>query len=212
MKVYENEPLVKSILDKLSEPSDRTGWHVTDLICCRRKTYYRKIGLGAFVGEEVILRRLRGRSHHSIIEAARDEFSLNEVTFEKDGIVGTVDVMGKRPIEITSTMRSPNSSPLEFEYKIKQMMAYCYMAGVREADFVVFFSGPVPRLKAFTLEFTDEELNSNWRRLKERKSELAKAIADLECPPKEPDYPWECDSCEYSFICEPEALLPDSDF
>lgn len=198
MKITENTEIVERILNSLKE-GERKGFHVTDLIYCKRKVYYRKVGLMGEEDQSTLLKKTRGRALHALIEGS---FLLEskEHIVEKDGVIGSIDVLGERPIELYTTSKS-KVEPQSFAHKIRQLACYSHMLGVNSGTLVVFFLGKRYQIKAFDITFSKEELELNWSRILSKKKELEDAIAKSECPEPEPEYDWECKNCPYSAIC-----------
>lgn len=221
MKVRENLEMVNKVMKVLSgERFPPRTFSVTRLIGCPRKTYFRMKGTFEFVPESRILIFTRGRGIHNELERG---FATSEVRREVDGIRGDIDAVGDRVTEIYSTgMSSSKIKDLSdvykvFETKVKQLMAYCYMTGGKEGDLLVFFmsgdytrftevagktvyTGIQPQLKCWTLKFTDEELNENWKQMLSNKEDIELALK-TGTPPLTVGKKWECAYCGFENIC-----------
>ena len=207
-RYYRNTEMERKILNALRRKleSDRKGWHVTDLTCCPRKTYFRKKGIKGETSNGRILALTAGRAHHELIEIS----PIREVPVEKDGIKGTVDMVEERICEIYTTRRR-SEDPRAFKMKLKQLMAYCYMLGRNEGDLIIFHligvtGSTEPKLRVYTFTFTDEELEKNWKELKRRKEIIELALMNGK-PPDEKGEPWECRNCPYLKICQGQSEI-----
>jgi len=221
--IRENKELPVKVIDVLREDTPaRTGWHVTDLLRCPRVTYWAKIGEKPHFSKATLLRFARGRAHHGILEV----FPLKEIVREKDGITGTIDMIGDRIVEIFTTSVSVNKIKTEtdvvnvFSYKVDQLMAYCYMNGETSGDLLVFFImgdysrfaetplgltyvGIEPELKSWTFYFEESELKEVWDLILGRKKLIEECLRKKEVP-EEKGEEWECNNCFYAHIC-PDA-------
>jgi len=196
MKVRRNRTAELKVRKLLAgERHKPTTFSVTRLTCCPRKTYLRMLGIAEVVPEGRELVFTRGRAHHELLEVYRP----NEVRISKDGIRGDIDMIGTRITEIyTTTISSKKVKCLEdvpkvFPLKVSQLMAYLYMMDELEGDLLVFFlfgdytrlktlpngrvryTGIIPELRDWTIEFERRELERNWNEL------LAKRDVIREC-------------------------------
>ena len=135
---------------------------------------------------------------------------------EKDGIVGEVDgEFDGLLIEFKSTRQdmdrfNPETSQPEW---IQRAKTYAYIHDVDRIGFGVWFlvgnmwthKTENTGLKAWTLEFTPEELGENWLYMLEQRESLFRCINNGELPEEEwvkarrKDY--ECKGCQYAPLC-----------
>jgi len=220
MLVKENNKVRDDIIKVLSSKrfSSET-FSVTGLVACPRKTYYRMKGVYEIVPDTRILMLIRGRGLHSELEKP---FKFREIHKEVDGVRGDIDAIGDRVMEIYSTNLSSGKVkdvdvPKQFKNKVRQLMAYCYMTGVKTGDLLIFFmsgdynrfteiagkkhyTGIQPELKCWTLEFTEDELKENWKQILGNKAEIELALK-TGIPPLIAGEEFECNSCGFSHIC-----------
>ena len=190
MEVEMDEEFKRKFIDSLV--SERDGKiHVTDLIYCLRKAYYRKKGTKGLAEDKRILAQASGRGIHTILETSY----WNEVPVERDGIVGTIDMIKDTVVEIKTTR---NSVAIRDSW-VRQIMSYLAMRGETEARLIVFDVARL-NLEVYRLKFTKEELEEHWKWMLERKKKLEEALKNNN-PPDGPEYDWECQYCEYRFIC-----------
>jgi len=210
MKIKVDERFKGKILKLMdTRTSVPYSWKVTSLICCPRKTYFSSRGFEwkPKDKEAALLSLLRGRAHHIFLEVLPDKEGL----ITKDEIIGRYDIMEDCVIEIFTTMKSlkmvsPENLVESFPLKMKQLMAYCYMTGKKKGTLLVFYlmgdyTPPKPRLIAYTVEFDEDELKDNWKRLIKNKEVIAAALKDKR-PPLKFGEAWECKNCGYREPCE----------
>jgi CRISPR/Cas system-associated exonuclease Cas4 (RecB family) len=217
MIAVENITLKQKILDGLvRERKTGSKMHVTELVCCVRKTILNRRGVKELLTEGSILSMSEGRGSHAVIE---EVFKASEERVELDDVVGTIDAVGERITEIYTTSYSSKNTLQEliekstyFKLKMKQIMAYCKMKGVKEADLVILFRfgdyrERKPKLACYTLLFSEEELERNWNTMVEKRKKIleweGKEIEDVNQLPADP-VEGECEECGYHYIC-PEA-------
>lgn len=209
MKVYRNLIVRREIIEALKyERFPSKTFSITKLTCCPRRTFYEMTGVTEYISDEKTLIFARGRGHHSVLEV----YPLKEIRVEKDGVRGDIDMKGERITEILTTMmglkRMENVGDVKkvFPLKVSQLAAYCYITGVNEGDLLVLYlmgdySRPVkPELEVYTIEFSKEELEENWKLLIDRKDAIEDGIRD-KLPPFMVGEPFECTNCGYANIC-----------
>ncbi len=205
MKIIEDEKIKGEVMSGLSEEFKRERWHVTDGIYCPRKVFFRRIGVKEPFREEFTLIRLFGKALHILLEV----YKYKEVRVEKDGIIGTIDMIRDKPVEIYTTRKSlKNEKEVEkaFSYKIKQLGAYCYMTNSSYGYLVVLYIAgdykpPFPILKVYRIYFEEEELEKIWNEINRRIKLIAVSIKDRSVP-EEKGESWECEYCPYKSLCE----------
>lgn len=227
MKVKVNTEVRDKVMKSLTGErfSSRT-FSVTKLTCCPRKTFYSMSGVSAVTSEASTLFMARGRGLHYELQKG---FKETEVRKEMNGVRGDIDAIDERITEMYSTSISSSKVTDETKVpkvlltKVKQLMAYCYMSGVKTGDLLVFFmsgdykrftevvgekfyTGIQPELKCWTLEFTEEELMENWKQILRNKAEIELALK-TGSPPLLVGEEWECKSCGYSYTCLGEELV-----
>lgn len=206
MRVRENPAYVSELLQRIGRKmvEERVpGIHVSDLLYCLPKSYWRKrLGTPDVVDEEATLVFLLGKGLHFLFEEGRPEVS--RLT---DAIIASpdkfeVDDISPIVIEFKTTRASSNKSILESKHYFDQLGAYCYVAGVRRGRLVVaYYSGnykpPKPEMKAWDVTFSKRELELWWEELRRRKLILEEAVAYDRPPDVWLHYPWTCKYCEF---------------
>lgn len=190
MKLRENRELWERIVGPLRQPHQREGIHVTDLTGCLDRAYWSRV-MPRESGEAFAVTVSIGRWIHEALGVS----VFREMPVEKDGIIGRIDFILDKPVEVKTTM----SERIMPEW-IEQIMAYAYMYGVKEYYLVVVRMRS-KRIECYTLEFTDEELRENWEILLSRKERLLEALEKRE-PPKYGPPGWRCKECPYRDVCE----------
>ena len=221
MKVKVNTEVRDKVMKSLTGErfSSRT-FSVTKLTCCPRKTFYSMSGVSAVTSEASTLFMARGRGLHYELQKG---FKETEVRKEMNGVRGDIDAIDERITEMYSTSISSSKVTDETKVpkvlltKVKQLMAYCYMSKEKTGDLLVFFmsgdykrftevvgekfyTGIQPELKCWTLEFTEEELEENWKKILYNKAEIELALK-TGSPPLLVGEEWECKSCGFSYVC-----------
>ena len=221
MKVTENTKVRDKVLSALKrERFTPKTFSVTGLVMCPRRTYYRMKGEKEVGQENVTLVLTRGRALHKELGGA---FKLTEIHREADGIRGDIDAVEDNVIEFyTTNLSLKNVADINkvsevFKIKVRQLMAYCYMTKERVGDLLVLFmsgdysryteiigkkyyTGIQPVLKCWTLEFTEDELKENWKKILSNKEDIEYALK-TGMPPLTAGEEFECNNCGYSYIC-----------
>jgi len=221
MKVKVNTKVRDKVMKSLTgERFTSRTFSVTKLTCCPRKTFYSMSGVRAVISEASTLFMARGRGLHYELQKG---FKDTEVRKEMDVIRGDIDAVDERITEMYSTNMSlskvvdETKVPSVFPAKIKQLMAYCFMSGVNTGDLLVFFmsgdysrftdifgekvyTGIQPEIRVWTLEFTEEELKENWKKILDNKAEIELALKTGN-PPLVCGEEFECKNCGFNYTC-----------
>jgi len=194
----------------------RSGIHVTDLLYCLDKAYYRAVTPDEEirpieVQDALVL--LMGAGHHGMIEGMEGFIDEHKATWA--GITGSADMYSptEGPVELKTTRAGSKKFDRDGLLKhaphyVEQLKAYCLMRGVAKGRIVVFhlmgnYSYPSrPEMRAYSVEFTKTELAQLGRELRQRKNILEEAKQRGEPPMSGPRYGWECDRCEYRDRCK----------
>jgi CRISPR/Cas system-associated exonuclease Cas4 (RecB family) len=194
MLIEENHILKEKLLEKLkgSEGVPKT-FHVTELVGCLRKPFFLRKGIPQEKSEKSVLAKKLGSAIHELLP-----FAIKEVVVEKDGVVGHIDAIWDRITELKTTSRRVSVKQiLQDTNYLKQIKAYCYMRGEKEADLVIFRVS-TKTLECYTLKFSDEELEENWRQILENKKHLEYCLENDVLPKKGGGI---CEGCEYEQYC-----------
>lgn len=211
MKIRESKEKRQALFDTIRQrghyDEPREGMHLSDLLFCNYKTYYRKKGLTAPLSDEQVLLFMTGYAFQYFLFPKNDE-----KTYEKDGIICSPDVedeylwtsdchpMGfKLPLaEVKSTRMNMNKFRVEDNpHYIEQCAGYCCVKEVLSCDLIVFFvmgnyAPPFPNAKIFEINFTEEELADYWKEFLRRKDVLEVALKNDTLPDPHFGYEWEC--------------------
>src|SRR3990167_3743522 len=103
-------------------------------------------------------------------------------------------------IEFKSTRIKAGTEPDKLSYH-KQIMAYLKTQGQTKVSLVILHVIQ-PELIAWNIEYTQEEIDSNWAWLQQRKDEwlVFKALGEVPTPYTF-NQNWECRRCNYKFYC-----------
>lgn len=216
MKITKDDEFKKWIINEIvqREFNVRAGVHCSDLIYCLNKQALRRVMPLPSTEHEVLTFSLGWASQRWLTGKLKDED-----TIEVDGIQVTPDCLWDcRPWELKATFTSSERDISENDSWLKQIMAQCYVTKTLEARLTrlelmgnwksIFGKreekgkpeNQKPTLSAFKLEFSQDELDSNWLWLRARKSLFDALLKDtapllhkgLALPEK---HEWECDYC-----------------
>lgn len=216
MIVRENPPLAKAMLqealDRLGARERVAGIHVSDLIYCLRKSWYRINGVQPPYDPSSEIESIfaLGHGHHAVLQPPENsEVSFILLTPDGQGIHGTVDVfwpespIWDRPTEIKSTRYSANKDTVYgTPHYLEQLASYVLGLGYLEGQLVVWHmmgdykEHRQPILKAYDVKFEERELTA-WQQELYNRAIIVKAK-------DEPDimgdnhYTWECKYCAFS--------------
>lgn len=196
MKTQESKEKRQALFDSIRQrghyDEPREGTHLSDLLYCNYKTYYRKKGLTAPLSDEQVMLFMTGYAFQYFLFPKNDE-----KTYEKDGIICSPDV--DEPLaEVKSTRANMNKFRVEEnQHYIEQCAGYCCVKEVLSCDLIVFFvmgnyAPPFPDTKIFEINFTEEELEDYWLRFLVRREILEDALAKDTLPDPHFGYEWEC--------------------
>ena len=213
MKYQRNEHLENMILqDLMQEITDESRQHpsVTDLIYCLTKSFY-DMQLGdkkPDFSNKTKLFFVTGLGLERVLLEARKE---KPTVGEYEGIHYHVDSLNgvNTPLmELKTTRKSIKTDFADMpEGWFKQAMAYCKANGLTKIEYAILFIIPA-ELVCYDVEFTQEEVDSNWEWLQGRKGVWNESLANGTWP-KEYMYnePWECNGCKYSLVCEARSSV-----
>ena len=178
MKITEHSVDISSLIISSEQEAKRSiGAHVSGIInhisiaLGRRDNDFSRsdLDLFAMLGRifEVVLAQ-------SMFRPPRYE-RLGEI--EVDGIIGSPDAYDTEEdlvVEIKCTWKSSKHDVRSFREYWWQVMSYCYMMNTARAELVVLYvcgnySPPVPKVKCYSVEFTQAELRDNWRMMQANK-------------------------------------------
>ena len=204
------EAIVSHVRDYLSRP--RKGIHVSDLLFPRRAYFSRKHPEIELTEEEVG-RFIAGRGHHQIIQAMTTSPEFREVSVERSGISGHIDIYKELPVEIKTTraMKVATKDELSPHY-IEQLGMYCALVNINRGQLLLLHlgirevgkHGMTPKLVVYDVSFHD--LDAIKREMLGRKIALEKALAEDDPKSLAPCPEWMCDGCKYAEFCRVTQL------
>lgn len=199
MKVRETNRANKLIKQLKVMDGVRTGIHVSDLLYCLRKTYFRRVNEIPITDRMQLLFAI-GKAMHNYLHPGQGEQSV-----EVDGILCSPDNTEDKSEIKTTRSNSDKFNPSDMPKWERQMMAYCKALGVKVYNLDAFFicgnyKPPFPTLRTFEYTFTEGEIESNWQWLKARRDILVKAL-ETDTPPAKDCEEWECKECEAIGYC-----------
>ena len=205
MKYRENAEFFQFMADHFKrDEEEREGIHVTDLLYCPLKAYYRKKFPEKNQDDyEGFLVKLIGTLAHQVLE--RIEGGEPEQKIEWEGIHGSIDlVLGDEIVEFKTTRKNVRRFEDVPETYVDQVRSYAALSGLRKAKLVIINVSHPLDSKIFDIEFDDVEI-SEWKiKLLERKLLLERALAagdEKMLYPHAPRFEWECRYCEFSHMC-----------
>ena len=202
MIITENPVMKKQMYDNIRETvtSERTGIHLSDLIYCSRKAYFRKMGMSPPPSDVLCVLWMTGYAFQNYM-FPKDE----EIPITIDGINCTPDIPSG--IEVKSTRMSSKRFDLDkvTQYK-RQILGYCKALNKLEYDLVVLFvcgnyAPPFPDVNCWHIETTQEEVDANWNEVLQRAVKIKIALMDR-VPPEPDSMDWEWEYCENIEYCQ----------
>jgi hypothetical protein len=178
------------------------GLHVSDLIYCLRKAWYRRNGYPEperSVEDEAIL--LMGQGHHGLLQCQGEYERPVVINFVAESVHGTVDLVlpDGMPVEIKTTRYSSNKSLMDLPHYVEQLASYAVALELRDGRLAIWhLNGDYRDNRQPVLRVWDLSLNPveclMWLDELERRADAV--MADWE-PGIEDHYPWECKSCPF---------------
>lgn len=165
--------LIRHLENTVMKPGQRKPYEELSREERRRMGNYTSMG---WAFEDIVRRSLR-----NALAGMYGDVYMNPGEIEQDGIIGTPDDLNLEFMaveELKATWRSSRRNlETDFWSWMVQMKAYCFMLRLREARLRTFFvngnyreSGP--QFKQWHIEFTDKELEDNWKMLTNAKKEI----------------------------------------
>jgi hypothetical protein len=185
----------------------RPGLHQSQLTHCLTQTYWDMTDPAPPNDKQVLLFAIGFMFERVIL--SREE---TPGPIEIDGITMSLDTVGLfGPADTKSTrMRAAGRKgaggfqpPSSWEYQFKSYRyALNRSTGSTEMDFgVVVLHLIEPEITAWRYTFTQEELESNWNYLLQRKNQLEWMLAHEDPQPFKHNQSYECETCNHSLKC-----------
>lgn len=205
MKYSRNEALEDQLLSEMMDwmSDDRKHPTLTDLIYCMTKSFMYSKDKNMQRSRKTKLFFLYGLGLEKALLIMRGGKSL-DITPSHMGIQYHSDsLIEKDMIEAKSTRMGIKVEPDEFPMGWKrQAMGYCLAEGIKELDFAVMHIIQA-EIQCWHVEFTQEELDTNWEWIMMRKPIWDRA-EETGIPPRPftTNEDWECKDCELLAYCK----------
>jgi CRISPR/Cas system-associated exonuclease Cas4 (RecB family) len=147
-----------------------------------------------------------GRAMEEVFFSHLADNAIQELEVKLEGIEGHID-FGSDPLDYECKLtwsREPETPEELFDSKfwwVQQAGAYTYMRKRTKINFVVCFLNPIPKIRCYQLEWTQEELTELWMWLKDNKEYLEIKEIQGALPMKTP-LTWLCRGCAYKEVCD----------
>lgn len=191
--------------------SRRDELHLSDLIYCLTKTYYEKFDPLPPSEEELMLWSVGLGLQRVLVDNEAEPV-------EKDLIICSPDFITHRGVyaELKTTRKSSVQKlasgelvPSEFpDSWVEQMMGYCCVTNSTEYSLMVLHLRGDHRKKFMDLatwrvKFTQEELDTFWTYILDRRNTFGRYIGGSEVPTAYTyNKEWECVNCRYALRCQ----------
>jgi len=197
VRVEEDTELKRLFLEKLREHygQSKEGFFVTDFVYCLRKAFWRRVRPKPF-SERQLGYFVDGSRRHEALQVLSGFRS--EVSVERLGVRGRMDLLAESPIEVKTTRASVKSGvPPHY---LRQCAYYCVLTGKDTCTLITqhIIEGCFRFQK---LVFSAEELLAYERELVENRRLLEEALAKRDHSGLPSGEPWQCRSCEYNEEC-----------
>lgn len=126
VRVREDSALASELTERLARASPQPAVGVTDLVALRR-AFWRRSGPPVPIPPEREARIEAGRRLHRQLERVVAPDGVLEVRVRRDGLVGRVDALTDRPIELKTSSRvvEPESLVADRPDQVEQLGMYC---------------------------------------------------------------------------------------
>jgi CRISPR-associated protein Cas4 len=196
LRDLENENKFKTLIFQHQNADRDKQIHVSDLVYCLRKAYFRLKGVTP-TDETAVEYQVIGKTLHKIIQ---DAFKYVEVEVENYGVKGTIDILEgqqtKIPIEIKTTRKKiENEKDIPPTY-LTQLAYYLTLLNTH-VGYLVILNVINADLKIFTVEINLEETKKQLL----GKKQLLEYALQHENPMILPKLEWQCLTCEFRSAC-----------
>jgi len=223
VKVYENARMtdwaIKQVGKKMLVNQARTGpFHASEIYSCFRRVFLNRTNPHQYDAKTILIFALGFAMQEWFFGPEDEGEEINGVVFSPDRMVED------NVLEFKTTRRSYETYAKDANGKMDKTVpkvkfnleaneswitrtgAYCAEFGVNKAHILVFFLFQND-LRAWTLEFTDQELDFIRKEVEERRVELTAAFEKASKPKGKPPLvqtrtgDWECRMCPYLDKC-----------
>ena len=199
-RITENIELKNEFVIKLQErcAPARTEIHVSDLVWCLRKAYYRRFQ-NKKLSPEQLLFFLDGHQRHEGIQSLLGKDS-KEQEVRKYGVVGHLDIARNEPVEIKSTHSQPKKIS---EVIMRQLAYYCLLTDSVACSLITHYIED--RLITFDrVAFSKLELDQYLHNMIEDRDLLSFAYERTSVTQLPRGQEWQCRNCEFNQSCDKE--------
>jgi len=196
--------LIKLLKKEYSKP--RTGTHVSDIILCLRESVWRKIDPQPLTSRDLSFFALGSGSHLALQRLANKGDIEDEKHLEYKGIVGSVDMYQKIPIEV-KTSRSKYEIKEPKPFHLTQLRFYMAMLNSNVGVLFYFLMNNFEKyFDSWTYTLTNKELKDTLIEMEE-KSKRYNIALELKDPFSAPgvrydtDLNWKCGFCNWKKSC-----------
>ena len=198
VRVREEPELARELWARLGPDAAVRSVGVTDLLALRR-AYWRVIGPPVTVPEDRRVRMERGRFLHRTLGRILAREATLEVRVRQEGLVGRIDVLTDRPIEVKTTTHVVDAETLLAERPeyVEQLGMYCALVGIpngRVLSLTVTEDGTVGEVRAAEVRFRHTEAIREEMR---RRAALLRESWAGRTPDRLPRCPWFDRGCEF---------------
>ena len=176
----------------------RSEIHVSDLVYCLKKAYFRKKGIKENHDPKELAVKSIGKGHHHIYETLKGAF--RELEVRRYGVVGHIDLFEDCPIEIKTTRRKLKEIGKIPEHYLRQVAYYCILTQKTRA-FLVYVYVVKPEIKIYELDYSpclegySKEFHFRLNLLRRALKEDRPGIL------AESNFKWECRYCSFKEVC-----------
>lgn len=197
MDVIEDTQLRQQFINKLTEQysKQKDGLFVTDFTYCIRKAYWRRINPKPLT-EKTLNYFVDGNRRHETLQCLIGYQA--EVSIQKYGIRGRLDMLNEYPIEIKST-RSNSQYGISPHYQ-KQCVIYALMTGKPTVCLMIQHINE-GLFKFYRITYTPMELQQAETQLLGQIFLLKQALETKDPSQLSFPEPWECTYCDHKGDC-----------
>lgn len=196
------EVLLQKLMNSINRPrqENHEEIYVTELVYCLKKAFYRRIGFEERNSEKNLTHMIFGKASHYILE--RYIGSKREMTVEKYGVKGRIDVYDKRVIEI-KTVRNKKMGISTFipEHYRRQIAYYIILTDSGSIGILILLDVISGEITVYEIDYSDCIQYYRWEFFS-RLEMLRKALRTRdERILENTGFGWECRDCGFAYIC-----------
>ena len=203
-KITRDKSMESKFLDDLKAKMDEEDEerlneiHVSDLVYCLKKTFYRRKGIEKIETRESLMIKSIGKGLHYLYEVLKDY--VKEAEIHRYGVVGHIDMLGEYPVELKTSRKNIKSIEDIPENYLRQIGYYCLLTD-KTIGYLIHIYIVKPSIKIFKLDYS-QVIEKYKAEFFERLEKLKKALENDDPSILEnTNYNWECDNCPFRNIC-----------